>query len=617
MRTSARDASLVKSVRRGIASLLVVLLAAVLYHFVFRRHRAAAPGREQAIPEARQVDLKEGIRHREYKEGKVWVEVSADRFFLGPDGRDHLEGAVEVVDRGRADGRVVRITAERAAYDKEMVHFTVSGRVRATGGGFSFECEALDYDKDLVSYRAAKGGTFSSDRLAGSGGAFEYSERTDELRARGGFRLEVKPDPASAASATLSGDSLDYLRGEKKGRAEGAVRLVSADGEGRAAAVSFELTEDERFLRSADFEKGGRSLFKGGGGAGSRTVEAGTIRIVSFPGSSRIARVEAEGDARLTLEAPPEPAGDVEAQAIKLIFDPQGKVEGWTAAGGALMHVLKEPPETYEFAGETVSYSGPSGLLTVLAKDGETARLESSSARIEAPTISLAAGPDEAAASGGARCVLKPRPEGTAVGFFSKDAAVFAACRVLKTSGRDRVFHFEGDVRVWQGGRSVQAGEMDVREGSGEVRASGVVEAGFPRPAKDGSGESRIEAGGKEMEFSPSHGVVSFRGRSFVKLPDARLAADTVAIALSGEKNEVRDLVARGGVAFVWGRYEGRGGEARYDPQAETLVLTGEPVLAEKGGGESRGDKLTFRLGDDKILIENKGQGRSITVVKS
>ena len=616
MRMSARDASLVKSVRRGIASLLVVLLAAVLYHLVFRRHRAAVPGREQAIPEARQVDRKEGIRHREYKEGKVWIEVSADRFFLGPDGRDHLEGAVEVVDRGRADGRVVRITAERAAYDKEMVHFMVSGRVRATGGGFLFECEALDYDKDLVSYRAAKGGTFSSDRLAGSGGAFEYSERTDELRIRSGFRLEVKPDPASAASATLSGDSLAYLRGEKKGRAEGGVRLVSADGEGGAAVVSFELTEDERFLRSADFEQGGRSVFNGGG-AGSRTVEAGTIRIVSFPDSSRIARVEAEGAARLTLEAPPEPAGNVEARAIRLVFNPQGKVESWTAAGGAVMHVLKEPAGNYEFAGETVSYSGPGGLLTVLAKDGETVSLGSSSSRIEAPTISLAVGPDEAEASGGVRCLLKPRPEGTAVGFFSKDAAVFAACRVLKTSRRDCVFHFEGDVRIWQGDRCVQAGEMDVREGSGEVRGRGLVEAGFPGPAKKGSGEPRIEAGGNEMEFSPTDGVVSFRGRSFVKLPDAHLAADTVAIALSGETNEVRDLVARGGVAFVYGRYEGRGGQARYDPQAEILVLTGEPVLAERGGGESRGDKLTFRLGDAKILIENKGQGRSITVVKS
>jgi len=32
---------------------------------------------------------------------------------------------------------------------------------------------------------------------------------------------------------------------------------------------------------------------------------------------------------------------------------------------------------------------------------------------------------------------------------------------------------------------------------------------------------------------------------------------------------------------------------------------------------ETNGDKLTFRLADDKILIENKGQGRSATDIKS
>jgi lipopolysaccharide export system protein LptA len=82
-------------------------------------------------------------------------------------------------------------------------------------------------------------------------------------------------------------------------------------------------------------------------------------------------------------------------------------------------------------------------------------------------------------------------------------------------------------------------------------------------------------------------------------------------------KKEVQSLIAGGSVVVSHGLYEGRGGEAVYDPGAETVVLTGNPVLVEKGKGSSRGDKLTFRLGDDKILIENKGQGRSITVVKS
>jgi lipopolysaccharide export system protein LptA len=615
---SARDTSLVASVRRGIAALLVVLLAAVVYHFALRRPRATGPVPEKTAPAALNIDRKEGIRHREYKDGKVWADVRADRFFLGGDGLNHLEGAVEVVDYGRDDGRIMRITADTVAYDKEMVYFTVSGRVKVNGGDLTFESDALDYDKNLGIYRTAKGGAFSADRLAGSGRTLEYSERANKIWLSGGFRLEVKPEPTGPETVTLTGDSLIYLRNDKAGRVEGHARVAWAEGEGDSGLVRFELTDDERFLRSVTFEKSARCIFTGGqDGPGQRMVEAATVRVLPFPDSSRVSCVEAVGDCRLTLDGRSEPAGSVQAREIRLVLDRGGKIDGWTAAGEARMSRQEKSGGTHEFTGENISYSSQGGFLAVREKEGEAARLESPESRIEAPVIELATGPNNVDVSGGVRLLLKPRPEGTAIGFFSRDASVFAASRALKSSGEEHKFHFEGDVRIWQGERSIQAGAMDILESTGEVGASGGVTAAFPRSGKNGAGEGRIEAGGDEMTFSPAESVVSFRGRSFVKIPDARLAADTVNVSLSGERKEVRDLRAQGRVVFVYGNYEGRGEEARYDPDADVLVLTGRPVLVEKGKGDSRGDKLTFRLGDDKILIENKGQGRSITVVKS
>jgi lipopolysaccharide export system protein LptA len=131
------------------------------------------------------------------------------------------------------------------------------------------------------------------------------------------------------------------------------------------------------------------------------------------------------------------------------------------------------------------------------------------------------------------------------------------------------------------------------------------------------SGERRIEAGGDEMTFSPAGREIAFQGKGIVRIPGARLSAATVAISLVEGKKAIKGLRAAGGVVVSQGNYEGRGEEAQYDPATDTLVLTGNPVLVEKGKGASRGDKLTFRLGDDRILIENKGQRRSITVVKS
>ena len=62
---------------------------------------------------------------------------------------------------------------------------------------------------------------------------------------------------------------------------------------------------------------------------------------------------------------------------------------------------------------------------------------------------------------------------------------------------------------------------------------------------------------------------------------------------------------------------EGRGGEAVYDLKADTVVLTGNPVLVDKEKGVTEGDKLTFHLGDGRITIENKERDRSSTVIKS
>ncbi len=161
---SARTTSPLKFVRLGIALSLAVLLAAVGFRLVSRHPHPVRPVSENTAPETRTVDRKEGIRHREYKDGKVWDDLQADRFFLGEDGLNHLEGSVEILDHGRAEGRETRISADRVAYDKEMVRFKISGRVKVTAGDLTFTSDSIEYDKTAGLYRTDQGGAFTSDR---------------------------------------------------------------------------------------------------------------------------------------------------------------------------------------------------------------------------------------------------------------------------------------------------------------------------------------------------------------------------------------------------------------------------------------------------------------------
>jgi lipopolysaccharide export system protein LptA len=611
---SARATFPVKFARLGIAVSLVILLAVVAFRLISRRPH---PVPEKAAPEAQTIDRKEGIRHREYKNGKVWDDLRADRFFLGEDGLNHLEGSVEILDHGRAEGRETKISADRVAYDKEMVHFKISGRVKVAAEDLTFESDSIEYDKTAGLYRTDQEGAFTSDRLAGSGRTFVYDEKRNELRLSGGFRFETSVGSPSGGAVRITGDSLVYARSEKTGRADGRVRLSSDDGEGDSTILRFKLSDDGRTFDSMTFEKGAKCLFGGPARAGQRAVEATIIRVLSFPGSSRVSVVEAEGSCRMSLAAPPEPGGRIQAAGLRLSFGREGELEGWMASGDVRMSLAGKPGDERDVEGDTVAYSVKPGLLTVRTKAGGIARLESAGSRIEAAAISLETGPGKAGASGGVRCLLKPRPDGAPVGFFSKDASLFVTCRSLTSFGDERRLHFEGQVRLWQDNGAIQADELDVLESSGELRGRGGVTAGLPFRGRSPSEERRIEIGGGEMTFSPADRTATFRRGSLVRTPDFQLAAGTVAVSLLEGKKEVKSLIASGSVVVSHGLYEGRGGEAIYDPGAETVVLTGSPVLVEKGKGSSRGDKLTFRLGDDRILIENKGQGRSITVVKS
>jgi lipopolysaccharide export system protein LptA len=416
----------------------------------------------------------------------------------------------------------------------------------------------------------------------------------------------------------LTGDVLTYSRREKTGRVEGRASLEGGEASGSAASARFELTGDERFLRSVTLERGARCSFSSGGkGPGGRVIEAETIRLQSFPEFSKVRSVDAVGNARLSLAASSGESGLVRAGEIGLALDREGRIESWTAAGDAFMDSTDSSGGKRELAAGTISFLVREGLLSARTSEGALARLESDEARIEAPTIGLAEGADNAEASNGVRCLLKPRSAGAPVGFFARGEPVFVTSRAMKSLGQERRLHFEGDVRAWQGEETLQAGELDVLQDTGGAGARKGVTAGFPHGGRDETHPRRIEAGGNEMTYTPSDRVVAFRGRSFVKIPDARLAAATVSVGFSEGEKRVKELRARTAVIFVFGDYEGRGDEAVYDPVAETLVLTGHPLLVEKGRGSSGGDKLTFRLGDGRILIENKGRGRSISVVKS
>ena len=140
------------------------------------------------------------------------------------------------------------------------------------------------------------------------------------------------------------------------------------------------------------------------------------------------------------------------------------------------------------------------------------------------------------------------------------------------------------------------------------------MKASFTRKAKDKPGEERLEIGADEMSFVPKGKTIKFAGESSLDTNAMKLTCANLAIRLQEDGNEMDRIMAKGKVVILKDTKEGRGEEANYNIKTETVVLIGNPVLIDKERGITKGDKLTFYLGDGRILIENKERGRSAAV---
>ncbi len=141
----------------------------------------------------------------------------------------------------------------------------------------------------------------------------------------------------------------------------------------------------------------------------------------------------------------------------------------------------------------------------------------------------------------------------------------------------------------------------------GNFVAEGNVSATVPLP--EGPGASRVmqlKAGrltfdGKRKKLLLENGV-EMNGQ------DGNLAANVLWGFLDG-KGELKTVYARGGVTFRQNERKATGDAMVYDLAAGRGMLGGQPasVTDPRGGRSTKGARLTFYKGEDKVLIEQSG----------
>ncbi len=616
---SAQKASApVRLVRLAVAAILIVLAAALVLHLL-RERGGPRPEAVKPLPEDRIVDLKEKVRHEEYSEGRLVAEIRGDTFFRGPDGRNHLQGSVYIKNLGPAGEIVSLLTADEVVYVPDSLRYAVSGRVRVDAGSVVLEGGSFDYDKSGGLFSTKSGGTFSARAISGEAKEITYAEDADEVRLGGGFKVGFFPPGQTGTINLLAGDSLVYRRRERRGHVDGWAEYRGGRFQGQSESLSFIATEDEDALALADFDGRTQIILLGDLGSGRESGDIHADRVEASFGrdSGFIYTVEAEGAVSLVLRRLTDPEILIRASAATIGFGPDGVPGDWSASGGFRAELDGTTNESRVLEGESIAFDASTRVLRASGLPGRPAVADSRRARVEAPSIAAGPAAGDLEASGGVKCLLKPGEEGRASGFFSATKPVFVSAASLVFRSAMQSFSFVGEAQAWQDKEFLLAGELDFFEATGEMKGRGGVAAGMGQAAAGKTAGRRIEVGGEEMVYSAAGRVLSFRKKSYLQMPGARLAAATIDAVLNREGSGIDGLTALTSVVVSKGRYEGRGGRAVYEAGTDRITLTGRPVLVDKEGGSSRGDKLTFDLSDGKIRIENEGQGRSTTVIKS
>jgi lipopolysaccharide export system protein LptA len=612
---SAQRASTPVRLARAAAAVVLTALAAVVIVRLAGRRTIPFPPSVPPPPEGRVVDVKERVRHEEYEGGRLVADIRGDTFFRGPDGRNHLTGSIEITNLGPAGEVTSRLTAGEVAYEPGSLRFTVSGRVRVEAGDVVLEGESFEYDKTAGLFATAAGGRFASKTMSGSAAGISYAEGADEIRLGGGFRFEVAARDEADRALALSGDSLVFGRRDRRGRAEGRPALDGAGFKAAAAATSFVASPDGSSLESAVFEGAAVAVFENEGAAGEGSGEVRAERIaVTFSRDPYGLAILASGDSRLILRPAPDSLVTVGSPKVLLNVFSGVHIPTWEASGGIRAEITEAGGLRRTIEGERVHSDG--GTLHAYGRSGEAAVADSVEARIEAPRILFAPASQELLASGGVAGVLKGGEGRRRIGFFSPLEDVSFSSERSEYMPEGSIYLLTGYVFVRQGPNTLRASEIEFGGTAGRMSCAGGVAITLTEAAQGGQART-VEMGGQAMAYRPDLRTLRLTTKAFVKLPEARLEAGSVSAVIGREEGGVESLTAAGGVVVTKGDYTGRAEAAAYDAAAGRITLTGHPVLTDREGGSARGDRLTFDLADDKILVENEGSGRSTTVIKS
>ena len=163
---------------------------------------------------------------------------------------------------------------------------------------------------------------------------------------------------------------------------------------------------------------------------------------------------------------------------------------------------------------------------------------------------------------------------------------------------------YRGNARILQEKNSISGERLRYHSRDQELVVDGRVRSLLLEDDEGSQKAFRVEA--DRLVYQKTEGRARYRGHVRLQSEHFTLRSPFADLLFPpSEQSELKEIIAWGGVRIQDHDREAKGQRAVYSPGEEKVVLTGEHVqVSELSKGSVVGTRLTFYLGDDRLVVE-------------
>jgi lipopolysaccharide export system protein LptA len=358
-------------------------------------------------------------------------------------------------------------------------------------------------------------------------------------------------------------------------------------------------------------------VLPGPGEASERRTLKGAVLAFRWDEQERLTEVQGQKDAEFVGEPLPPakgPARRIKSRNFVATVDP----ESGAAKSAEFNKDVRFERGNLEARAERASYDGAEAQLSL--NEEPSLVDEEQGSRLQAETIEIFTRTGDIRARHSVRHTLERRGERAATIPGSESDTSVVSARLFDYEAKSRTARYRDGALLRSGRSELRAAEIrrvDASPDHRRLEAFGdVATLLYPRPKPGEAGQPPVDGRAQQMSYDEAKRELVYKGDVALVQGELRTKSPEAILLLGRETGELDRLEAFDPVELRQGTRIATGQRAVYTPADKTIVVTGDKAELKDEKQQAQGRTLTFFVGEDRILVDGREEGRTETILR-